>query len=126
MPLQLQELRLNCGGLLTVGLGMLGTLQQNTTVGTRQTQMVGTGWRLGKVRRRLWKWPSVYHIAVCVLKHYVYCQVATKIPVPAPRRKKEQISPEISSVVTSKTPDNIITGNCAGSKTFKISYSEDM
>jgi hypothetical protein len=28
-------------------------------------------------------------------------------------------------VVSSKTPDNIITGNCGGSKTFKISYSED-
>jgi len=50
----------------------------------------------------------------------------TKIPVPAPRQKREQISSEISSVVSSKTPDNIITGNCAGSKTYKNSYSEDM
>jgi hypothetical protein len=56
----------------------------------------------------------------------VYCQVTTKIPVPAPRQKKEQISPEISSVVSSKTPDKIITGNCAGSETYKISYSKDM
>jgi len=56
----------------------------------------------------------------------MYCQVTTKIPVPAPRQKKEQISPEISSVVSSKTSDNIITGNCAGTETYKISYREDM
>jgi len=37
MPLQFQEFSLNCGGLLTVGLGMLDTLQQNTAVGSRQT-----------------------------------------------------------------------------------------
>jgi len=43
MPLQLQEFCLNCGGLLTVILGMLGTLQQNAAVGSRQIQMVGIG-----------------------------------------------------------------------------------
>jgi len=41
MPLQLQEFCLNCGGLLTVGLGMLGNLQQKSVVGSRQTRMVG-------------------------------------------------------------------------------------
>jgi len=43
MPLYLQEFCLNCGALRTVGLGMLGTLQQDTAVGSGQTQMVGTG-----------------------------------------------------------------------------------
>jgi hypothetical protein len=48
------------------------------------------------------------------------------MPVPAPRQKKEQISPRISNMGSSKTGDNIFTGNCAGSEKYKNSYNEEL
>jgi hypothetical protein len=68
--------------------------------------------------RRPKKWPSVFlHFSLSffprVLKQWICYQVTrTKPPIPAPRQKKEQTSTGISHLVSSKTPDNNVAGNC--------------
>jgi hypothetical protein len=74
-------------------------------------QLQNKGSEKGKRGRRLCFVMYFHYFLPSILKHWVCYQVIRReVPIPAPRQKKGQSSTGISHLVSSKIPDNIVTG----------------